>query len=67
MAKPKPNKKVKVEVFLSGDKSHLWEKGEEIGLKGDALMLFRHALTEVKFTLEVDKTTGSYEIIEVNE
>lgn len=44
----------------------MWEKGEEIGLSGDALQMFRHALDEVEMELEVNMTTGLARIVGVN-
>ena len=50
------------EVYLHGDKGSMWDKGHQIGLKGSALDMFRHACTEIRLTLEVDMDTGMAEI-----
>lgn len=47
-----------VKMYVEGSKEYCWEKGEELGLTGEALRMFRHALTEFEVVLEVDMETG---------
>lgn len=52
--------------YLHSDKETMWELGEKLGLKGEAVMMFRHALCEVKIEMDVDPTTGSATIVKVD-
>jgi hypothetical protein len=54
-----------IEVYLHSSKDHMWDIGERIGLTGDALMMFRHACTEVRLELDVDEN-GNAEIVRVD-
>ena len=56
-----------VKVYLHSNKEDMWEKGEELGLKGKALEEFTYACYEVKIGLEVDEKTGLSEIISVDD
>jgi len=56
-----------VEMYLHSDKESNYEKGEELGLTGEALKNFAYALYEVKITLKVDTETGKYEILKAEE
>ena len=56
---------MKVIVFLHSNKESMWEKAEEIGLSEEAIKMFKYALSEVEFTLDVNDD-GTYEILEVN-
>ena len=57
---------LKTRVYLHSDKETMWELGERLGLKGDALSMFRHALTEVEIELIVDPLTGLADITAVD-
>lgn len=41
----------------------MWEKGEQLGLTGEALKLFSYVGCEVKLTIEVDEKTGDAVIV----
>ena len=53
-------------IYLHNDKDSMWEEGERLGLKDEALRMFRHACSEVKLTLAVDEKTGVAEITAVD-
>lgn len=53
-------------AYLHGDKETMWEKGEKLGLTGEAIMLFRHALCEVTVEIDVNED-GTYKIVSVKE
>lgn len=57
---------LKTQIYLYSDKNSNWELGEKLGLSGDALMCFRHALSEVEIEIEVDESTGLSTIIACN-
>lgn len=54
-------------VYLHANKEGMWELGEQLGLTGEALQMFRHACTEVKVELSVDETTGEATIVKVDD
>lgn len=49
---------IEFSVYAGMSKEAMWDKGEELGLTGEALSLFRHGFCEVKLTGIVDITTG---------
>ena len=53
-------------LYLYSEKEDMVEEGEELGLTGDALDMFRHTLAEVKFDVETDTETGESFAIAVN-
>lgn len=53
-----------ITAYAHGDKDGMWDIGEKLGLTGEALSLFRHALCEIKCTMSVN-ADGTYKIIEV--
>ncbi len=55
-----------VDVYLHGDKDRMWEIGAGLGLEGEALMMFRHACTEVNIRLAVTMKTGTAEMVAVD-
>lgn len=57
---------MRVITHTHATKEGMYEKGEELGLAGEALDNFMYALHEVEFELEVDELTGEYEIISVD-
>lgn len=57
----------KTDVYVHGSKDEMWEKGEELGLTGDALRMFSYTATEVKLTIDVDEKTGESTIIAVDD
>ncbi len=59
-------KKVITSAHLHGTKEYCYDIGTRIGLEGEALERFLHALTEVEFVLEVDTETGSSRIVAVD-
>lgn len=56
---------MKATIYVGSDKDSMWEKGEELGLSGDALRMFRHAACEVRLELDVSDD-GSAKIIAVD-
>lgn len=54
----------RITAHVYGSKETMWQLGEDIGLRGDALDLFRHALCEVQCTISVN-ADGTYQILEV--
>lgn len=44
---------IKTEIFASISKETAYEKGEQIGLTGEALTMFKH-FNEVKLEIEID-------------
>ena len=53
-------------IYVHGSKESNWTKGVELGLDGDALMMFSHACEEVALEIEVDKATGIAKIVGVD-
>ena len=49
---------MKVKFYLHTNKDQNWQLGEELGLKEEALRMFRYALYEVEIDAEVDEDTG---------
>lgn len=45
----------KTTVYLHSDKDYMYVTGQELGLSGEALSMFSHALCEVRFEIEVDE------------
>lgn len=43
----------RIKVYVHGSKEYMWDKGEALGLKGDALRMFSYACSEVEILLEV--------------
>ncbi len=60
------NKFKEVTVFIYNDKDYMYNVGLDLGLTGEALHLFKYALSETKFKLKVDMETGIAEILGVN-
>lgn len=42
-------------IYLHSNKESMLEKGEELGLTGDALNYFMYTCSEVKIELQVDR------------
>ena len=57
---------MRITAYVHADKGSMWNLGEKHGLTGDALLMFRHALTEVIIDLDVDPKTGHAEIVRVD-
>lgn len=53
-------------VHLSADRERMYEIGERLGLSGEALSLFRHALCEVVVIIDVNED-GTYKLMHVEE
>jgi hypothetical protein len=45
----------------------MWDKGEKLGLTGEALKLFSYVGCEVKLTVEVNEETGDAVIVAVDD
>jgi len=54
---------VHVDIRLGSNREAMHAIGEELGLAGDALAMFKHACTEVKLRLSVDCQTGLARVI----
>lgn len=57
---------IKAAVYLHASRESMWEKGEELGLSGEALKMFSFACTEVRVDLSVDEGTGEARIVAVD-
>lgn len=55
-----------VTCYVHGSKEDMWSDGGKLGLEGEPLMLFRHALGELTVTIAVNQD-GTYKILEVKE
>lgn len=53
-------------AYVHADKHDMSITGEQIGLIGDTLGMFIHALAEVEIDLEVNTKTGLAKIVRVN-
>lgn len=51
--------------YLHGSKEQAYDKGMELGLKGEALSSFKYAFSEVQLTAEVDES-GRAKIVEID-
>lgn len=56
----------RTKMYVHGDKESAWDAGKKLGLAGEALGRFRHALTEITVTVDVNQD-GTYTIIETKE
>ncbi len=57
--------KVKTNIFLRSDRDSLYEKGEELGLVGEALSNFSYTLYGTEVEIEVDINTGNYRVLNI--
>ena len=55
--------KKKSTIYLHGSKDVMYEKGESLGLTGEALKNFAYCCYEVELQIEVDTKTGKYKIL----
>ena len=53
-------------VYVHANKETMFENGERLGLKGEALKTFSYACYEVAIGLEVDTKTGDAKIVTVD-
>lgn len=58
---------MKATVYVHCDKETMYEKGQSLGLTGQALDKFMYACYEVKLDLEVDEKTGLARITHVDD
>lgn len=56
---------MKTKLYLGSDKADNHYRGEQLGLSEKALSMFRYALYEVIFEVDIDETTGEYIIEKV--
>ena len=56
---------MKAKVYLHSSKESMWELGEKLGLKGEALGMFKYACCEVEVEIEVSES-GEEKIIKVD-
>lgn len=61
-----PPKKLTTTLYLHGEDESFYSIGEELGLTGEALIMFSGALYEVEFEVEVDTNTGIINILSVD-
>jgi hypothetical protein len=54
-------------VYLRGSKEDFYSKGEELGLKGEALENFTYSCYEVKIGLDVEEKTGFSKIVSIDD
>ena len=57
---------INVTVFVHGSDEHMYETGEQIGLKGDVLWNFSHSCDEFELELEVDVKTGLSKVVKID-
>ncbi len=57
---------MKTKMYLHSSKKANSEQGAELELTGAALEVFRHALYEVEFDVDVNEETGDVTILAVN-
>lgn len=57
---------MKAVAYAHSTKESMYDLGESLGLKDGALGMFKHALTEVRFEIEIDPETGQYKILTVD-
>ena len=53
-------------IYLHADRASNYDKGEKLGLKGEALTSFSYACYEVKIEGDVDEKTGDFTITHVD-
>lgn len=53
-------------VYIHGSKEYMYDKGQELGLTGEALKNFMYTCYEVEIELEVNMETGDSKIISVD-
>ena len=58
---------IQTTVYLHSSKESMYEKGQELGLRGEALNLFCYCCYEVAVLIEVNTATGTYEILAVDD
>lgn len=56
-----------IKMYLHGSKDDNYETGEELELSEQALDVFKYALYEVEFDVEVDTETGETKIKKCND
>lgn len=56
----------RITTYIGSDKETMYGEGEDIGLSGEALSLFRHALMEVEVVIDVNED-GTYTIVSLKE
>lgn len=57
---------IRTDIYVHSSRDSMWNKGEQLGLAGEALKLFSFVGCEVKLTIEVDETTGDAVIVAVD-
>lgn len=58
---------MRADIYLHASKESNHDKGQELGLTGEALKMFMHACCEVKLTVDVDTATGETSIVAVDD
>lgn len=54
---------MKTTIYLHADRDSLWEKGERLGLAGEALRMFSFTACEVEVGIDVNMETGESTIV----
>lgn len=49
---------IRTTIYANSGKDSMYEKGEELGLKGDALSAFAYTASEVEIEVRVDRESG---------
>ena len=57
---------IRTDIYVHSSRDSMWNKGEQLGLTGEALKLFSFVGCEVKLTIEVDEKTGDVVIVAVD-
>ena len=58
---------IRTDIYVHSSRESMWEKGEKLGLTGDALKLFSYVGCEVKLTIDVDEKSGDAVILAVDD
>lgn len=56
---------IQTDIYVHSSRDLMYEKGEKLGLTGEALRLFSYVGCEVKLTINVDEKTGDAVIVAV--
>jgi hypothetical protein len=57
---------IQTDIYVHSSRDSMYEKGEKLGLTGEALKLFSYVGCEVKLTINVDEKTGDAVIVAVD-
>lgn len=57
---------MKTKIYVHASKESMYDKGEELGLSGEALNMFSYTGNEIELTIDVNTGTGLSTITEVD-